>query len=63
MSLPPVVRMGAHVLFTLFMLFCVYIVMHVTKYVFRHNIFSKEILFCNNFSIWNQFHVIFFPCV
>ena len=35
----------------------------VTKYLFRHNIYSKEILLCNHFAIWNQFHVIFFPCV
>jgi hypothetical protein len=35
----------------------------VTKYLFRPNIYSKKILLCNNFSLWNQFHVIFFPCV
>jgi uncharacterized membrane protein len=30
----------------------------VTKYLFWHNIYSKEIVLCNNISIWNQLHVI-----
>ena len=32
------------------------------KYFFRYNIYSKEIVLCINFSVWNLFYGIFFRC-
>ena len=32
------------------------------KYFFRYNIYSKEIVLCINFSVWNLFMEYFFRC-